>query len=712
MLELPGSDFSAYRWGNTVDPLLPGLMSRPYVERELIPFGSQASADLLLALDRRVQEGIFEPQAVAPIARMFAAGDVVVRYDLQYERYRTPRPRLLFSSLATPPPGLDPPVDFGPHTRNQASPAQPMIDATELALPPSAPDPPKVQVFPVADPKTIVHTSKPTDPVVVAGDGEGLVDAASAGVIDGKALTLYAASFAKDPAGLKRALSQGADLVVTDTNRRRARHWGAIRDVTGYTERAGEKPLVKDPGDKPLDPFPGAGDDTKTVTEQRGVASIMATTYGDPLLLTPEDRPAMAFDGDLLTAWTEGAGAKAVDQKLVIDLGRDVTTDQVNLVQPQTGIRDRSIDHATLTFDGKDATGITLGPESRTPTGQTFTFPKRTFHKLEITVDSVVSPTNGLGPVGFAEVRIPGTQPVDELVRLPVDLLRAAGASSLEHNLALVMTRMRGSQAEYVRTDEELALRRVFNLPAGRSFALTGTARLDGRAPDETLDAVLGAPDAAHGGVTASASSHLAGDVNARASKAIDGDPATAWSSDFGDVTGSWLQFQFPNPVTFDHLDLQVVADGRHSVPTQLTLQADGGAPVTVAVPPITDTATPNGTVTVPLQFAPITARQLRVTVSAVRSEYTIEYFSRSPLELPVSIAEIGIPGARVARCPRRCRPHAAPTCSRSTASRSASVSWATRRRPSSAAPSTCSCATRTVRAPRAESPSARVVTC
>ena len=87
-------------------------------------------------------------------------------------------------------------------------------------------------------------------------------------------------------------------------------------------------------------------------------------------------------------------------------------------------------------------------------------------------------------------------------------------------------------------------------------------------------------------------------------------------------------------------------------MPTQLTLQPDGGAPVTVAVPPITDTATPNGTVTVPLKFAPITARQLRVTVSAVRPESTIEYFSRSPLELPVSIAELGIPGARVAAAP------------------------------------------------------------
>ena len=178
--------------------------------------------------------------------------------------------------------------------------------------------------------------------------------------------------------------------------------------MTGYTERAGEKPLVADPGDKPLEPFPGAGDDTKTVTEQRGVASIMATTYGDPLFLSPEDRPAMAFDGDPLTVWTEGAGAKAVGEKLVIDLGSPVTTDRVTLVQPQTGIRDRSITGATLTFDGKDATSITLGPESRNATGQVVTFPRRTFHKLEISVDAVESPTNGLGPVGFAEVEIPG----------------------------------------------------------------------------------------------------------------------------------------------------------------------------------------------------------------------------------------------------------------------------------------------------------------
>ncbi len=38
VLEIPGSDFAAYRWGQTVDPITPGLMDRPYVARELVPW--------------------------------------------------------------------------------------------------------------------------------------------------------------------------------------------------------------------------------------------------------------------------------------------------------------------------------------------------------------------------------------------------------------------------------------------------------------------------------------------------------------------------------------------------------------------------------------------------------------------------------------------------------------------------------------------------
>ena len=43
VLELPGADFSYYRWGVTVDPVTPGLLRRPVVGRELTPAGSPAS---------------------------------------------------------------------------------------------------------------------------------------------------------------------------------------------------------------------------------------------------------------------------------------------------------------------------------------------------------------------------------------------------------------------------------------------------------------------------------------------------------------------------------------------------------------------------------------------------------------------------------------------------------------------------------------------
>ena len=651
VLELPGSDFSSYRWGTTVDPILPGLMSRPWVERELQPFGSQASADLLIALDRRIQEGVVEPAELAPAARLFAAGDIVVRYDLAYERYRTARPRVLSAALSTNLPGLDRPVDFGPHTPNRASPAQPMLDAVELAIPAGTADPAKVQVYGVKHAEAILRTATAANPVVVAGDGEGLIDAAAAGVIDGRTLVVESASYAKQLQALRKVLARDADLIVTDTNRRRVRHWGGVRDTTGYTEQAGEQPLVNDPGDKRLTPFPVAGDDTRAVTILRGVRSIQATTYGDPIVLSPEDRPSMAFDGDVRTAWREGARAKGLGEHMVVKLLHPVTTDHMTLVQPQTGLRDRFVTDVGLTFDGGSTEHVRLGPASRSAAGERITFPRRTFRTLQLSIDGAGGLVDGQGALGFAEVKIPGVH-VDEVVRLPVDLLRAAGASSLQHRLTILMTRLRGDQAEYVRSDEEPALARVFDLPTGRTFALTGIARLDGRAASDTLDAVLGMPDAAHGGVTARASSHLDGDVRSRAAAALDGDPNTAWTPAFGGNVGQWIDAELPVPVTFDHLDLALVADGRHSVPTRLRVEPDGAPAFSVDVPPIADATQEHAVARSTVRFPAVTARRLRVTVEAVRPVDTIEYFSRSSLELPVAIAELGIPGVHMPATP------------------------------------------------------------
>ena len=156
---MPGSDFASYRWGDTVDPITPGLVDRPYVAREAAPFGSPGSIDLLAAFDRRFQEGLLEPRALAPVARMLAAGDVLYRADLQYERYRTPRPRALWSQLQPTPPGLGAPEAYGEPVR--AVPEVPLNDEQALGLPPDAPDPPPVAVFPVEGARPVTRAAGP-----------------------------------------------------------------------------------------------------------------------------------------------------------------------------------------------------------------------------------------------------------------------------------------------------------------------------------------------------------------------------------------------------------------------------------------------------------------------------------------------------------------------------------------------------------------------
>ena len=70
---------------------------------------------------------------------------------------------------------------------------------------------------------------------------------------------------------IKDALSQGAELLVTDSNRKRAQRWGTVRENYGYTETANEKPLTKDVTDARLPVFPNETTASQTVAEDRGV---------------------------------------------------------------------------------------------------------------------------------------------------------------------------------------------------------------------------------------------------------------------------------------------------------------------------------------------------------------------------------------------------------------------------------------------------------
>ncbi len=652
VLEIPGSDFASYRWGNTVDPITPGLIDRAYAARELIPYGSPPSANLLNALDRRLQEGWLDAEGLAPVARLMGVGDIVVRSDLQYERYRTPRPRTLWD-LVVGAPGLGEPEQFGGDRPNVPVPEAPLLDDEELATPPSLPHPPQVAVFPVENAVPLVRTAPAVSPLVVAGDGDGLVEAAEAGLLAGDELVLYSASLAGDPDGLAAQLDRGAALLVTDSNRRRGQRWTTVRDVMGYTEPAGEEPLVRDLTDNRLPLFADAGDDTRTVAEHRGVHA-QATAYGNPISLTPEFRAANAIDGDLRTAWRVGAFDDVRGERLVLSFDEDITADRVRLLQLIQGDRNRTITDATLRFVGRDGRTTTqrvrVDDTSLTPPGQDVLVAASTFRRLEIRIDATDEGDrvrwNDLSAVGFTEIDVDGRR-VDEVIRVPTDLLAAAGTRSLDHPLTFLFSRSRIAPSDAVRSDEEVAMVRAFWLPTAREFALLGRARLSARAADDVLDRLLGLAPADEGGVDAVSSRRLPGAVDTRATQAIDGDASTFWSPPFEDVA-DWIEYRVPAPVTFDAMSLAVVADGRHSVPTRIRVDADGLPAAIIDVPPVADRTEPNAVVSVPLRFPPITGTTLRFTLEATRDVTTINWFSRQPIHLPVGIAELGVAGLSV----------------------------------------------------------------
>lgn len=642
VLALPGADFASYRWGDTIDPIEPGLMDRPYVARELVPWGGEASTNLLIALDRRVQDRLLEPAAIAPVARLMGVGDVLLRLDLQTDQFNIVSARDLADDLMGDgvPKGLDPPKTFGTKIPGRLLGA----DIGDPSKPVEAPPKPVV-VLGVKDAQRIVGTRAASDPIVLDGDGEGIVDAAGLGIVDGTRMIVNSPQYNGSAAELRARIGKDALLLVTDTNRRAGMRWAGMRNNYGYTEVAGEKPLKQDLLDQRLQIYPDVTDRARTVTELRGVKSVRATTYGNPAFgFTPQARPALALDGDRRSAWEVAAGDTVVrHERIEVELEHPITTDRMNLVQATSGGRGRWITRAGVRLDG--------GPQhvyAVNRHGDSFVeFPMQKFSKFEVQI--LGTDQNKVGKVaseagrrrktgvGFEEIvvrdRAPGAERVTarEVTRMPLDLVESVGRRSASHPLAYVMT-----------SPADAGVWRRFVVPTDRSFGLTGRAFLSGAAKDDAIDRALGIPGPDAGGLSARSSERIS-NLAARASSAFDGDETTAWNSRARDLKGQWIEVTNSAPVTFDHLDLVLLDDGRHSVPTTLHITSDSGESRDVSIPagPVVD-----GRQHVRVDLPAVTGRQFAFTLTGVRV-VTQPGANRAPITMPVGIVEMGIPGVR-----------------------------------------------------------------
>ena len=219
MLEVPGIDFAGYEWGYAHDSITRGLTERPVIGREVVPYGTAGSVDLVDALDRRVQQGVFDAAALAPLARLMSARLILVRNDLDHERYGSAPTDAVRQALTPLPLGVNDVASYGPGGV------------------------PRLELLEVADVDPIVRGAPADTPIVVAGSGDGLVDAAEADLLPDGRLIVYSGTLAGDRDAARRVFAEDPQLLVTDTNRRRAVRAKTLYETTGYTERVREAAL-------------------------------------------------------------------------------------------------------------------------------------------------------------------------------------------------------------------------------------------------------------------------------------------------------------------------------------------------------------------------------------------------------------------------------------------------------------------------------------
>jgi arabinofuranan 3-O-arabinosyltransferase len=641
VLQVPGAEFGAFAWGYTVDPPLPGLTDRPLVTRDLLPLGSPPAMDLVYALDDRFQDGTVEVASIAPVARLLGVDRVWVTNDAWFDRFRTPRPETVAALFAEGTTELGRPLRFGPATVRTSVLEQ--IDESSLGDPRIGTPLEPVWLVEVADPEPVVRVR--TDTVVVAGSGDGVVDAAAAGVLDGRAAVLYATTLAEDPA-LAATLPDPIGLVVTDSHRDQARQWRGSQNTRGFTEVGGPETGVLrfDSADQRLDVFgdgpDGPAAEAQTIAVQDGPLQARASAYGEPFAYRPEDRPVFAVDGDPATAWRVADRFDARGEFIELTAAEPIA--EIRLHQPGTGSTgltpNRWITELELLGDdGVTPWRVVLDERSRDGSGQPVALPAPTT-RLRLTVVATaeeLAPGTRPDAVGLAEIRAVTADgrpldPTREVVRPPVDWLPIAEGRP-EVPVTAVLTRWRVEPTDRWRRDPEPTLDRRLELPDTLTEAeLTGaTVRLDRRAADTVLAELLGWDGTV-------ADDRLTGIATAGGWAATDGDPQTAWQSSFGRTTGIGLEV----PATgapIGELRLRQPG-GDHSRITALAVTPDGDTAATRVVPVPAPDADGWSTVTVG-DLTPQTS--FRLTVHEAEPVTTRDRRSAELVPLPVAIAEV-----------------------------------------------------------------------
>ncbi|HEX8204645.1 MAG TPA: alpha-(1-_3)-arabinofuranosyltransferase family protein [Solirubrobacteraceae bacterium] len=551
---LPGQLFAFYDWGGTWDPILPALTDRPVAERWVVPFSDLRAVELMWATDNLVTQERGHPGQLAPLADLLGVGMVVTPADRDRSRSGAIGAVEAADLLGREWRAL------GPLRRERAAAGRIRSDTRE----------PRIRLRPT-ETEGLVRLLPRRLGAVVDGGAEGIAALAAFDALDPAAPIAYAADLDED--AIRAAAAEGAEIVVTDTNRRRAYTAARLRANTGPTLPPDQD--ISEDGAM-LDPFDDRGPDAQTVARVEGVASVSAPASPQATQF-PEHRPFAAIDGDTSTAWLADRALTRPRHELTVRLDAPREIGAVELlpygdrhgVTVKVAVNDRVLD-------------VKPGWNRVPIAGEV--------GEVRVRIVEVTQPdgiTGGAG--GIRELRIPGVR-ATETLRPPVlaeRALRGRRAPRLTYLLSrtTVDAPLRSGppsgpfQSYQVRdrVDPERRLARTIAPPAPARFAVDAWTEVDERAPDDAIDRLVGVD----GDLAATSSGRYGGIPSYRASSAFDG-TRRAWIAPWLDRPAS-LTLRSKRPIAVERLRLAPPRDVVR-LPTRVRVRVDGEATAPIEV--------------------------------------------------------------------------------------------------------------------------------
>ena len=484
-------------------PLAP-VVSRP------LPQGTAESADLVTALNEYVNSPGYVKGTLGPILARLGVRWVLLQNDFDWQSMGFPRPST-YDALRDDP-GLRLVATFGrPGENTFAADDVGAGSLGERSLPP-------VELYKVDGNPSPRPRIQSGPPLLVEGGGDSWPALAAAGLLGGPPVAYTGAAGDED---LAKMVAAGADLVVTDGNRRRSTATTNETMHRSPTLALGE-PTEREPGDL----FGREG--TQSLATYADAAWITASRYGFSLSTYQAAlRPASAFDGVERTAWMVRGPLDPDGESLTAQLREPTRVTAVSVLPRDVGPwRVKAVDVILHTEDGgQTSERLRFGRGQPEPGLARVDAPGVT--SIELRLADVAGPGPvGLSGGGIAEVAVltpAGPLDLREFVRTPDDLAdRAARDASLRAELAAhppryELRRLTGASGE----DEETELRREITTFGTHRYRLSATARLGPGAVDAAIDGLLG------NWVGAVGSSGLGGRPDPRGSLAVDDDLST-----------------------------------------------------------------------------------------------------------------------------------------------------------------------------------------